>query len=111
LNLKINKEVILTEVFDMVGKTIGKVTDTVKNTDLNTTRDKILSNGGMLTGGLLGGGAMLTNMLNDGDGLPASIIGGGVIGAAGAGIGHVIHNQMKKNNKEVGNNYDYPPKY
>jgi len=100
LNIEINKEVILTEVFDMVGKAADKVSDTVKNADLNGTRDKILANGGLLTGAALGGGAMLSSMLNDGHDVGSSIIGAGVIGTAGAGIGHVIHNQIKKNNKE-----------
>lgn len=112
MNLEINKEVLLIEVFDLVGKAAGKVTDTVKNADLNTTRDKILSNGGLLTGAALGGGAMLSTMLSDNDsGLGAALIGAGVMGTAGAGVGHVIHNQIKKNNKEAINNYDYPPKY
>jgi hypothetical protein len=105
LNLEINKEVILTEVFDLVGKAAGKVTDGIKNTDLNGIRDKILSNGGLLTGAALGGGSMLYSMLHDGENLGASIIGAGVIGTAGAGVGHVIHNQFKKkdNTPDFGN--------
>jgi len=108
LNLKINKEVILTEVFDIVGKTAGKAVDTIKNADLNSTRDKILSNGGLLTGAALGGGSMLYSMLHDGENLGASIIGAGVIGTAGAGVGHVIHNQFKKKETENPDFGSYP---
>jgi hypothetical protein len=102
------KNDILLEVFDMAEKAINKTTSAIKNTDLNAGRDKILKNGGLLTGAAIGGGGMLTHMLGDDHDIGASLIGAGVLGAAGAGVGHVIHNQFKKDDTpKFNDNFDY----
>jgi len=113
MNLKINKTILLTEVFDAASKMAGTAVDKAKHIDLNNLRDKSFANGGMLIGGSLAGGGMMEHMLSNGDDLGSALIGGGVLGAAGAGIGHVIHNQIKKNNNEVDgyNKFDYNGKY
>jgi len=101
--MKINKTLILEGVMSEVGSGI-------KNVDLNKGRDKLLSNAGLLTGAALGAGGMLAHMSgNEEMTTGAKIIGAGVLGTAGAGVGHVIHNQIKKNNNEV-DNFDYQPK-
>jgi len=103
MNLKINKKILLNEVFDTLGKVANTAIDKAKKTDLNGLRDKTFANGGLLIGGALAGGGMMEHMLNNNDDLGSAIIGGGVLGAAGAGIGHVIHNQIKKNNEQTYN--------
>jgi len=112
MNLKINKKILLTEMMETAGRMAGGALNKAKTVDLNNLRDKGFANGGMLIGGSLAGGGMMEHMLADGNDLGSALIGGGVLGAAGAGIGQVIHNQFKKNNESnYNNNFDYNGKY
>lgn len=100
MKIEINKNVLLFEMLDMVQKAAGAINNKARTADLNGTRDKILNNGGMLTGAAIGGGAMLDHMVNDGsiDDVGTAVIGAGVLGTAGGAIGQLLHNQIKKNN-------------
>jgi len=110
MKIVIDKKTIIEEMGTFPGSGIlTKAKDTVVNGDINSLRDKLVNNAGLVTGGLLAGGGMMSHMLNDGNDVGASLIGGAVLGAAGAGTGHVIHNQIKKNNQNNQNfdNFKY----
>ncbi len=99
---KINKQYVLEEIGNMITSLAGSAKDVITKSDLNSTRDKLVNNAGLLGGGLLAGGAMFNHMLGDPtNDIGADIIGAGVLGAAGAGAGSIIHNQIKKNNSQV----------
>ena len=81
--------------------------------DFNKLADKAKANSGLLIGGglagLAGGMSMYDQGMTDGNAHPvgAALLGAGVLGTAGAGAGHVIHNQIKKNNVEQQDFKDY----
>lgn len=103
MKIEVNKNVVLFEMLDMVQKAASAINNKAHTADLNGTRDKILNNGGMLTGAAIGGGAMLDHMVNDGSigDIGTAIIGAGVMGTAGGAIGQMLHNQIKKNNTDT----------
>ena len=92
--------------------------------DFNKIADKAKANAGLLVGGLgtgLAAGTLMYNNMEDDaakaiehqqmnhDVSPLAVAGLGatVIGGSGAGLGHVIHNQVKKNNNEQQEFQDY----
>jgi hypothetical protein len=92
LKLDTNHLTFITENSNSFGQKVDKALDFAK------------SNAGMIAGGVLGAGAGILGMSDEVNGQEvttgAKLLGAGVLGTAGAGVGHVIHNQIKKNNMD-----------
>jgi len=97
----INKELILESLGDTVKNAASATYNGIKNVDLNSKRDKLMDNAGLISGAVIGAGLLGSGVADNMDSsvsTPMSTIGlaGALGGTAGAGIGHVIHNQFKK---------------